>query len=90
MGVSMYMGALVPALVPAGPAIPGYCPGYFESCVLISRGPDAKTRGHQHIACACTDVRIAYSVVTKYAFCNCASNAVMDGWGKRRKEKRRL
>ena len=29
-----------------------------------------------HIAYyACTDVRIAYSVVTRYAFCNCALNA---------------
>ena len=43
--------------------------------VLISRGPDAKTHGHQHIVYACTDVCIAYSVVTKYAFRNCASNA---------------
>ena len=40
-----------------------------------AQGPDAKTRGHLHIAYACTDVHIAYSVVTKYAFCNCASNA---------------
>ena len=31
-----------------------------------------------HIAYyACTDVRIAYSVVTKYAFCNCALNAAL-------------
>ena len=22
--------------------IPGHCPGYFESCILTSRGPDAK------------------------------------------------
>ena len=28
---------------PAGPGIPGHCPGYFELCVLISRGLDAKT-----------------------------------------------
>ena len=50
-------------------------PGYFESCALISQGLDAKTHGHQHIAYACTDVCIAYSLVTKYAFHNCASNA---------------
>ena len=60
----------------AGPGIPGHCPVNFDLCVLISRGPDAKTHGHQHIAYAYTDVRIAYSVVTKYAFCNCALNAV--------------
>ena len=36
-----------------------------------------RTCGHQHIAyCACTDVHIVYSVVTKYTFRNCASNAV--------------
>ena len=79
----MYMGALVSALVPAGPAMPGHCLGYFESCVLISRGPDAKMCGHQHIAYACTDVHIGYSVVTKYTFCNCASNA----WVGRKKER---
>ena len=44
-------------------------------CILISQGQDAKTRGHQHIAYAHTDIRIAYGVVTKYAFSNCASNA---------------
>ena len=34
------------------------CPGYFDSCVPTSRGPDAKTHAcHQHIAYACTDVR---------------------------------
>ena len=33
-----------------------------------TRGPDAKTRGHQHIVYACTDVRKAYSAVTK-PFC---------------------
>ena len=33
-------------------------PGYFESCILISGGPDAKTRGFQHIAYACTDVHM--------------------------------
>ena len=36
----------------------------LTSCVLISRGQDAKTRGHQYIAYAYTDVHIAYSVVT--------------------------
>ena len=61
-------------LAPAGLGIPGHCPCYFESCVLILRGLDAKTH-HQCIAYACTDVRIAYSVVTKYAFHNWASNA---------------
>ena len=30
----------------------GHSPGYFESCVLISQGPDTKTHGHQHIAYA--------------------------------------
>ena len=45
--------------------IPGHCPDYFEPCVLISRGLDMKTCGHQHIAYACTDIRVAYSVVTK-------------------------
>ena len=44
--------------------------------VFISKRPDAKTSGHQHIAYACTDVRIVYSVVTKYAFRNCASNGL--------------
>ena len=52
----------------------GHSPGHFESCILISQGLDAKTRGHQHIAYVCTDARIAYGVVTKYAFCNCTSN----------------
>ena len=32
---------------PAGPGIPGHCPGYFESCILIWRGLDMRTRGHQ-------------------------------------------
>ena len=59
--------------MPAGPGIPRHCPGYFKSCVLISRGPDVKTCGHQHIAYECTDVPLAYSVVTKYTFRNCAS-----------------
>lgn len=31
----------------AGTALPAG-PGYFESCVPISRGPDAKTRGHTY------------------------------------------
>ena len=54
----------------------GACrPGYFKSCILTSRGQNTKTRGHLHIAYACTDVRIAYSVLTKYTFHNCASNA---------------
>ena len=39
-------------------------PSFFKSCALISRGPDAKTRGHQNIAYTCTDARIVYSVVT--------------------------
>ena len=30
---------------------------------------------NQHIAYVCTDIHIVYSVVTKYAFRNCASNA---------------
>ena len=30
--------------------------GYFESCIFVSWGQDAKTRGHQHIAYVCTDV----------------------------------
>ena len=46
-------------------ALPG---GYFKSCALISWGPDTKTHGHQHVAHAYTDVRIAYNVVTKYVF----------------------
>ena len=37
--------------------IPGHCPGYFDSSVLISRGPDAKAHGHQYIAYACTDIQ---------------------------------
>ena len=49
------------AWAPASPGIPGHCLGYFESCVLISRGTDTKTHGHQHIAYVSTDVRIAYS-----------------------------
>ena len=47
-------------------------PGLF--CVLISQGPDAKTRGmlpdpyiYHMCAYARTDIRIAYSEVTKYA-----------------------
>ena len=48
--------------------------GYFESCVLISQGLGTKTSIQHMCACACTDVRIAYSVATKYAFPNCASN----------------
>ena len=50
-------------------AYPG--PGYFEACVLVSQGPDAKTHGmpsDQHkCANAHTDVRIAYSVVASNA-----------------------
>ena len=38
--------------VPAGPGIPGHCPGYFESCLLISRGPDAR-RPYIAYACLC-------------------------------------
>ena len=47
-------------------------PGLF--CILISRGPDTKTRGmlpYPYIYHMCaytrTDIRIAYSEVTKYA-----------------------
>ena len=63
----------------AGLGIPGHCPGYFESCVLISQvsEPDAKTL---YIAYACLHTyRRTYSIqciVTKYIFRNCASNAV--------------
>ena len=60
----------------------GECPDIarviLKHCVLISQGPDAKTRGvpsDQHkLAYARTDVRIAYSVVP-IRFRNCASNA---------------
>ena len=55
--------------MPAGLGIPGQCSGYFELCVFISRGADAKT---PYIAYGClyahTDIRIAYSVVTNTLF----------------------
>ena len=50
-------------------------PGYFEACILLSQGPNAKTRGmpsDQHkCAYAHTDIHIAYSVVTKYVLQLC-------------------
>ena len=36
----------------------------ISNCVLLSRGSDAKTHGHQHIAYVGTDILIAYIVVT--------------------------
>ena len=53
--------------------IPGHCPGYFESCILISREPDAKTPyiAETYVYVQCT----VQTLVTKYAFRNCASNA---------------
>ena len=56
-------------------AYPSIAPGYFEPYILISRGLDVKTPISHMRAYAHTDVCIAYSVVTKYAFHNCASNA---------------
>ena len=41
-------------------------PGLFKLWVLISQGLDAKTRGHQHIACTCTDICIVYSVAIRF------------------------
>ena len=53
----MHIGACRPEQCPG---IPGHCLGYFESCILISQGPDAKTHGHQHIASICVH-RCMYS-----------------------------
>ena len=59
-------------------ACPGIARVISKHCVLISHGPDAKTRGvssDQHKrAYVRTDVHIAYSVVT-IRFHKCASNA---------------
>ena len=52
---------------PAGPGILRHCPGYFESCVLISREPDAKT---PYIAYACLCMhRHTYSVQCSDKIC---------------------
>ena len=51
-------------------------PSYFESCVLISQEPDAKIPYIAYVRAYRTDIHIAYSVVTKYAFRNCTSNVM--------------
>ena len=76
----MIMASIADYRESIGACRPGHTralPGLFQIMHTHITRTGCKDTWSPAIAYACTDIRIAYSAVTKYDFRNCSSNAVL-------------